>query len=198
MASITSFLRKHNLIYTTCKLATEKTALNRWVKEAGEGNQNAYKELYMRYANPMFNVCIRMLGNRQEAEDVIQDSFTKAFQNLHQLKEASMFGGWLRRIIINACIQRTSKRIDFRQLSAVYDITEEDDTDLCEAEDFRALHDAMKSLPDGCRQIFILYVTEDYSHKQIGSMLNISESTSKSQYARAKKLLREQLIKGNG
>jgi RNA polymerase sigma-70 factor (ECF subfamily) len=139
-----------------------------------------------------------MIGDRQEAEDIIQESFLKAFEGLHRLKDTERFGGWLRQIIINTCIDRIKKKIDFSQLSAGFDLIDEDNSDRFSEVDFTALHYAIKRLPDGCRQIFLLYVSEDYSHKQIASLLKISESTSKSQYARAKKLLKEQLSKGNG
>lgn len=138
-----------------------------------------------------------MTGDKQEAADIIQESFINAFQNLHQLKDKKMFGAWLRKIVVNACLRQLKNKFDPDKLPEEYEAREED-ADWISEYDHSAIHQAIKKLPEGCRQVFLLYVTEDYQHKKIASLLGISESTSKSQYARAKKLLKEQLIKNNG
>lgn len=168
------------------------------IQQAIEGKQYAFKELYDLFSNPMFNICIRMTGSRDEAEDIVQDSFIKAFQKLSELKDKRRFGAWLRKIVVNNCLKHASNKIDFKTLSDENHAPAEPTTDWIEDFSHAALHNAIKALPDGCRQIFLLYVVENYSHKDIGSMLSISESTSKSQYARAKKLLKQKLVSCNG
>ena len=174
------------------------TSLIALVSNAIEGEETAFKELYNLFSSTMFNICIRMTGNRQEAEDIVQESFIKAFESLRQLKDGRMFGGWLRKIVINNCIRHIKRRTDLRQLSAAGDIADDNDAEWLKQTANAALHNSIKNLPEGCRQIFLLYASEDYTHKEIGVLLSISESTSKSQYLRAKKLLKEQLTGDNG
>ena len=144
----------------------------------------------------MFNICIRMMGNRADAEDVLQESFIIAFKNLQQLKDAQQFAGWLKRIVINECIKQSKKAIN----TIAWDETANDKPDEEEEHwwqgiEMADIHHHIKSLPNGCRQIFTLYALEDYSHKDIAAQMNISESTSKSQYHRAKQLLKQSLTK---
>ncbi|MEJ7671750.1 MAG: sigma-70 family RNA polymerase sigma factor [Chitinophagaceae bacterium] len=158
--------------------------LNSLVNKAIEGHQYAFKALYNQFSNAMFNICIRMTADRQESEDITQEAFFLAFQKLNQLKEKKAFAGWLRRIVITICLQRIKSKINFEQFSSDHEV-EDEGIEWVEF-DIDKLYGAIKYLPEGCRQIFLLYVTEDYSHKEIAKSLNISESTSKSQYARAK------------
>jgi RNA polymerase sigma-70 factor (ECF subfamily) len=177
-------------------LGTGDTSLVALVDNAIKGDEAAYKELYNMFANTMFNICIRMTGNRQEAEDILQDSLITAFEKLSQLKDKRMFGGWLRKIVVTNCIRYTKTKTGLEKLAVHNDEIDEDDDGFTQI-NAAALHDAIKNLPEGCRQIFLLYTSEDYTHKQIGVLLNISESTSKSQYLRAKKLLKEKLVAEN-
>ena len=173
-------------------------ALTALVKKAVDDDQTALKLLYTHYVDAMFNISIRMTGNREDAEDIVQESFIKAFKNLKQLREGKMFGGWLRQIVINNCLQLSKKKIAFSDLPLVYEMADEEDEDWFEFLSFEKIHQSIKGLPEGCRQIFLLHAGEDYSHREIARLLNISESTSKSQYLRAKKILRQQLIITNG
>jgi len=178
--------------FENIKLKATDIQLNSLVNKAIEGHQYAFKALYNQFSNAMFNICIRMTADRQESEDITQEAFFLAFQKLNQLKEKKAFAGWLRRIVITICLQRIKSKINFEQFSSDHEV-EDEGIEWVEF-DIDKLYGAIKYLPEGCRQIFLLYVTEDYSHKEIAKSLNISESTSKSQYARAKKLLRNQLI----
>ena len=138
-----------------------------------------------------------MTGNRSDAEDILQDAFIIAFKNLHQLKEAVQFGGWLKRIVVNECIRFSRKHIywveweDARNNQLVVE-----EAEWWKMVNFDIIHREIKGLPDGCRQVFNLFVVEDYSHKEIAEMVGISEGTSKSQYSRAKSLLRDKLAAG--
>ncbi|MBC7650218.1 MAG: sigma-70 family RNA polymerase sigma factor [Deinococcales bacterium] len=144
----------------------------------------------------MFNICFRMTGNRSDAEDVLQDAFIGAFKNLHQLKEDVQFGGWLRRIVINECIRYSKKSFYWNEWEEVHhEHRTEDGEEWWHQIDMAMVHHQIKTLPDGCRQVFNLYVVEDFSHRQIAENLGISEGTSKSQYFRAKQLLKERITK---
>ena len=166
------------------------------IAKAIKGNVGAMEQLYYQFNKAMYNVCVRMTGNRADAEDILQESFMIAFNKLHQLKDATLFGGWLKRIVINECIRYSKKNF-------YWDDWNEDWNDTMKAEDnewwstveMKQIHEAIKRLPDGCRQVFNLFVLEDFSHKEIADTLGISEGTSKSQYFRAKNLLKEKLTK---
>lgn len=142
----------------------------------------------------MYNICLRMAGNRADAEDLLQEAFMLAFKNLHQLKVAEQFGGWLKRIVVNECIRFSKKNFYWQEWDdSQHEVLVQEETEWWKTFDFGLIHQAIKGLPDGCRQIFGLFALEDYSHKEIATQLGISESTSKSQYFRAKQLLRERL-----
>ncbi|HEX8331260.1 MAG TPA: RNA polymerase sigma factor [Segetibacter sp.] len=176
-------------------MAIDNQTATALVHRAIDGDQYAMKELYAYYSNDMFNIAMRMTANREDAEDVIQESFIKAFKSLSQLNDAGIFGGWLRKIVINTCLRHVKKRVVYNVLPESLEEAEEENTEWLSESSFSAIHDGIKKLPEGCRQIFLLYAMEDYKHKEIGSLLNISESTSKSQYLRAKKLLQQHLKK---
>jgi RNA polymerase sigma factor (sigma-70 family) len=154
-----------------------------------KGEHNAFKELYLLYNKAMFNICVRLLNNKVEAEDVLQESFIKAFKNIEQYKGEGSFGAWLKRIVINKCLDVLKKRnlrfVDVEE----HDIVEEETEDNAVEYDVEAIRAAMKELSDGYRIILTLYLFEDHTHRMIAEKLNISEGTSKSQYARARKKL---------
>ena len=137
-----------------------------------------------------------MTGNLTDAEDLLQDAFLIAFRSLGQLKDPLQFGGWLKRIVVNECIRFGKKNIHWdewdddknRQIA-------EEDIEWWKTVSFGVIHQEIKELPEGCRQVFNLYVVEDYSHKEIAQMLDIEESTSRSQCTRAKTMLETILIK---
>lgn len=166
------------------------------VRKACLGDQTSQAWLYRQYSKAMFNICIRMTGNQNDAEDLLQESFMMAFRNLKQLKEPAQFGGWLKRIVINECIRFCKKNTRWTTWDEQWnEPLSNEEPEWWQTVDIKMVHQEIKSLPDGCRQVFNLYVLEDYSHKDIAIHLGISESTSKSQYHRAKQLLKERIIK---
>lgn len=168
------------------------------VRKAIDGDESSYKALYGKYANAMYNICLRYLNSKEDAEDVVQESFITAFKKLKELKDPSTFGGWLRRIVINNCHQHGRKvKLSFEEFDSSHEIVD-DNIDWINEVPVTDVHFAIKNLPDGCRKVFLLYTSENYTHKDIGELLNIAESTSKSQYLRAKKLLQQQLKKRHG
>lgn len=135
-----------------------------------------------------------MTGNRNDAEDLLQDAFILAFRNLGQLKDPLQFGGWLKRIVVNECIRFGKKSIRWNEWEdEKNDMIAEEATEWWKTVSFEIIHREIRALPDGCRQVFNLFVVEDYSHKDIAEQLDISESTSKSQYHRARQLLKERI-----
>jgi RNA polymerase sigma-70 factor (ECF subfamily) len=133
-----------------------------------------------------------MLNDRAEAEDVLQESFLSAFKKLDQYDFKASFGSWLKRIVINRCIDTLRKRSTFLVPLGEIDLPEEpeqEDTELLY--DVVSLKEGISQLPDGYRTILTLYLFEDFSHKMIAEKLGISEGTSKSQYSRAKSRLVE-------
>jgi RNA polymerase sigma-70 factor (ECF subfamily) len=168
------------------------------VRRAIDGDESSYKALYSKYAKAMYNICLRLLNNNEDAEDVLQESFIIAFKKLRELKDPSTFGGWLRRIVINNCHQQGRKvKLSFEELDESEEILD-DDINWINDLPMSEVHFAIKNLPDGCRKVFLLYTSENYTHKDIADLLQIAESTSKSQYLRAKKLLQQQLKKRHG
>ncbi len=143
----------------------------------------------------MYNICLRMIGNKQDAEDVLQDAFCQAYKNIGKLRSADSFGAWLKRIVINHCIRFLQRRVLFTDLDvSTYD-QPDDPENWTESVTMQEINCEIMKLPDGCRIVFNLFLLENYSHRQIAEMLDISESTSKSQYHRAKQLLKKQLTK---
>lgn len=141
----------------------------------------------------MFNVSMRITNDYAEAEDVLQEAFISAFKNLHTYKAEASFGSWLKKIVVNASINAIRKRraalVPLEQGAAEHipDETADDETDW----QVDKVRRAMQRLPDGYRVVLSLYLLEGYDHAEISEILAISESTSKSQYSRARKKLIE-------
>jgi RNA polymerase sigma factor (sigma-70 family) len=164
------------------------------VRNAVSGDANSQEQLYRQFGKAMYNVCLRMTGSSADAEDLLQESFIHAFQNLHQLRNELQFGGWLKRIVVNACIKHCKKNMYLANWDDVIEkADEQDDSGWWQHISLEKIHRTIQQLPNGCREVFNLFVMEDYSHQDIAETLKISVSTSKSQYHRARMLLREQL-----
>lgn len=170
----------------------------RLLGKAKGGDRKAMSALYDRYAKAMYNIAVRILGNEYMADDVLQEAFLSAFSNFGQLKEDGQFGGWLKRIVINCAIMAGRKKMRVVEIDDARSDCPEETTD---EEEWWAgigmdeIHRSVKTLPDGCREVFTLYAIEDYSHREIATLLGISEGTSKSQYFRARQLMKLRLTK---
>ena len=158
-----------------------------------KGDTLGYKELYVRYSKAMYNTCLRMLNNVAEAEDVLQESFIEAFKNLERFEHRTSFGGWLKQICINRSINQLKKRkIDWVDMekTAVYDHADEKEIDEMEiALQVESVKNDIVKLPDGYRTVLNLYLLEGYDHEEIAEILHIAESTTRTQYMRAKQKL---------
>jgi len=163
---------------------------NRLIKQCLLGNAKAQKQIYTRYAGAMYNVAARIVGDRIEAEDVVQDVFIKVFQQLKQFKGQSTLGAWIKRITVNTALNNLRKH----KLLVYSDEMEDQAEEIIESRTTRfsvnEIHHAIKKLPEGSRLVVSLHLIEGYQHQEVASILGISVSTSKSQYHRGKKLLR--------
>jgi RNA polymerase sigma factor (sigma-70 family) len=159
-----------------------------------KGDRQAQYTLYKRYCDAMYNVCHRMLGNEAEAEDVLQESFIEVFRKLDSFRGESSLGAWIKRIVINHCLNVFKKRrIRFEEMSDSADNipTEEIEDQEDVVYEVQKVKQAIMKLPDGYRQVLTLYLIEGYDHAEIAGILGIQETGSKSQYSRAKAKLRD-------
>lgn len=158
----------------------------------------ACKQLYLQYADAMYNVCLRILQHQAEAEDALQEAFIKVFNNIQQYRNESSIGSWIKQIVTNTCLNVLKKRkITFDELKD--DVSESESVSENESEngnDYSVddIKKVIEELPQGYRVVFNLYMFEDYSHRQIADMLEISESTAKTQLFKAKRKLKELLL----
>lgn len=162
------------------------------IEECRKGSSKAQFSLYDQYSKAMYNLAFRILNNREDAEDILQEAFVECFRNIKSFRFESTFGAWLKKIVVNKCINHIKKRkvdLDYCETLPVTIYEEEEDAKYETEKIFRGI----EKLPDGYRIILTLYLLEGYDHTEISQILGISESTSKSQYSRAKEKLRNLL-----
>ncbi len=169
------------------------------VEACKAGNRKAYNELYNSYAKAMYNICYRMMNNAEDARDMLQEGFVDAFRRLDLFRFESTFGAWLKKIVINKCINALEKRkITWADEEIPDDFTSASDDENINEEELELsverVKKAMNRLPEGARVIFSLYLLEGYDHTEISEILHISESTSKTQFMRARQLVKEILL----
>ena len=166
-----------------------------------KGKQQAQEELYDRFSAAMLATCMRYTGNREEAEDLLQEGFIKIFKNIYEFKarnEGSL-AAWIKRIMVNTSISylRKKKQQLFIENIDSYQIYENEEDPIEENEnsqpDSEQLMKLISELPDGYRLVFNLYVLENYGHKEIAQILGITEGTSKSQLSKARIYLQKKL-----
>ena len=164
------------------------------IEKSKRGNYRAQSELYQLYAKAMYNICLRMMNSREEAEDMLQESFSEAFHKLDTFRYESTFGAWIKRIVVNKCINELKRRkaqLEFFEDMSPFDSKEEEPSAYEPALSVENVRNAMEHLPQGSRVIFSLYLLEGYDHEEISQILNISESNSKTQFMRAKNRIKE-------
>ena len=154
----------------------------------------ACKQLYLQYADALYNVCVRILQHPAEAEDALQEAFIKIFNNIQQYRNESSIGSWMKQIVTNTCLNilRKKKLV----LDELVDDISENENERENEHDYSIedIKKAIEELPQGYRVVFNLFMFEEYTHKQIAEMLEISESTAKSQLFKAKRKLKEILL----
>ena len=158
------------------------------------GKPRAQKELFEQYASAMLSVCIRYVNDRETAQDLLQEGFIKLYTKIDTYSGNGSFAGWVRRIFVTTALEYLRQKDALKQSVNIeeYDnlITDHDIgvLDKLSADD---LLDCISKLPDGYRTVFNLYAIEGYSHSEIADQLEISESTSRSQFMRARNILQQ-------
>lgn len=157
------------------------------------GDEKAFEQLYTLYAKAMYNVAYRVTGREEEAEDVLQDAFISAFKNIHAYRGDSPFGAWLKRIVINKGINvLRNRKQDIVPVDEKTELIPEEEPFVYKEElSVEKVRKALMQLPDGYRNVLSLYLLEGYDHQEIAEILQINESTSKSQLNRAKAKLKD-------
>ncbi|MBK7476799.1 MAG: RNA polymerase sigma factor [Haliscomenobacter sp.] len=165
------------------------------VEACQQGSRQAQFELYKLYSKAMFNLCVRMVKDELDAEDVLQNAFVDVFTKIGTFKFESSIGAWVKRIVVNNCINfLKKKRMQFESFEERHTLVAEAEADENHAGlSVEAIKKALFQLPDGYRVVFSLYLLEGYDHQEIGDILGITEATSKSQYSRAKRKIKELL-----
>jgi len=156
--------------------------------------KSAQKYLYDLYSPKMYFVCLRYARHDLEAQDMLQDGFIKVFDNIQKFKKNGSFEGWIRRIMVNTSLNHCRKRSFKQEQIGIEDyqdkvVSSKAVSNMSEQE----LLKLIQGLPDGYRMVFNLYVIEGYSHKEIGELLEITESTSRSQLAKSRKWMQKVL-----
>ncbi|WP_318641207.1 RNA polymerase sigma factor [Flavobacterium ardleyense] len=170
--------------------------LNTLIDLAIAKDRKAQQEIYGRFAPKMLSVCRLYIKDLQHAEDVMLTGFMKVFSNIKNFEDKGSFEGWMRRIMVNECLDRirTNKKIHFIDDELeIQDGVGEIDCNL----GIEEIQTAIDNLPEGYKMIFNLYAIEGYKHKEIAEMLGINEGTSKSQLSNARKMLQVQINKLN-
>ncbi len=162
-----------------------------------QNDPSAQRELYNRYSPRMLSVCYRFAQSREDAEDMLQEGFIKVFTQIHTFQNKGSFEGWVRRIIVHTCINFLKKYKKFNEnidlaYAGYIPVKEETVPSIMQA---KQVVECIRLLPVGYKTVLNLYAIEGYNHKEISEMLEIEESTSRSQYTRARAMLENILIK---
>ena len=175
------------------KVITLHKSEKKLIENAIANSRKAQKELYELHAPKMLSVCRYYVKDLQEAEDVLLSAFFKAFQKLKSFHNDGNFEGWLRRIMVNECMSYHRKKKFHIVSDEIEDLSECSENNIVENYDVAELQLLIDDLPKGYKMVFVLYAIEGYKHQEIAELLQISESTSKSQLFKARKMLQRKL-----
>lgn len=167
------------------------------IKDCQKNDRQAQSNLFQLLAPKLMGVCVRYMNNKEDAQDVLQDGFVKIFHNIHQFKFEGSFEGWARRIMVNMALEQLRKKhaLKFSEDIDNHFYLETYDEDAISYLNKKDLLHIIQNIPSGYRTVFNLFAIEGYSHKEISEQLNISEGTSKSQFARARKYIQQEINK---
>ncbi|MFM2376384.1 MAG: hypothetical protein RLZZ165_1481 [Bacteroidota bacterium] len=164
------------------------------VRGCVKGQQEHQEALYHRFHRKMFGVCLRYAPDRETAEDILQDGFVKVFRNIGSYAGKGSLEGWIRRVMVNTALESLRKQSAMYPVVDIGEVANSDGGwDLISQINEQDILRLVQALPVGYRTVFNLYAIEGYSHKEISEQLNISEGTSKSQLARARQTLQENI-----
>ncbi len=160
-----------------------------------ESNAKAQKVFFERYAPKMFGVCLRYASCKEEAEDMLQDGFVRVFNNLSSYRNEGSLEGWVRRIIVHVAIRhKQNQKLQFKEHTYLENTTEvAASPEILSQLNQHEMLGLVQTLPEGYRMIFNLHAIEGYSHSEIAQLLNIQESTSRSQLTKARKWLLQKI-----
>jgi len=168
------------------------------IEQCKQNNRKAQLQLYNQYCDGMYIVAKRFLKDTQDAEDAVQEAFIKAFTKLHQFKAEVTFGAWLKRIVVNKCIDylksEKQRLVDLEEVHLkVVDTAHDDKWLVDDAITLQQVKQAIDDLPDKYQYVLMLYLIEGYDHQEISEILNITEVASRTQLSRGKVKLQELL-----
>lgn len=167
------------------------------IKRCQKNSAKAQKILYQNFSPWLLGVCIQYCKDRTEAEDNLQEGFIKIFKNIHKFRFEGSFEGWMRRIMVNTIIESFRKKNPLYLVDSIeqYQIEYEDTSPEPPAYSTKELLELIESLPPKYKLVFNLYALEGLTHQEIAASLGISVGTSKSNLSRARKILKQKLIK---
>lgn len=167
------------------------------VEQSIKGNRNAQKRIFDSLSGKMMALCLRYMGDRESAEDVLQNGFVTLFTKLDTYSGEGSFEGWARRIFVNTALMTLRKKDALRQSEEVEAARDLVDGEPSPIQNIGAgeILELVSKLPPGFRTVFNMYVVEGYSHKEIAESLGISENTSRSQLQRARTMLQKEILK---
>lgn len=173
-----------------------------WIAAAKRGERVAQKWLYEKYSGKMLYVCLRYLKNRDDAEDTMHDAFVKVFTNIHKFRGDAAVETWITRIMANTSISAIRKLVKqgIKKDPEKMHLAADDTTELVDAPESLSAQKVLSmilDLPLGYRTVLSMYTLDGYTHKEIAKELGISEGTSKSQLAKARRMLKKRIEEGN-
>ena len=162
-----------------------------------EGNQRAQRKLFDGFSPKFFAVCLRYMKNNDEAEDVLQDAMIKVFSKLSEYSKKGSFEGWMRRIVVNTCLDqiRKNQKLKFDAPLEQEEYKLSTNAYIFEKLSADELIKEIQEMPPGYKVVFNMFAIEGFSHQEIAEHLGVAESTSKSQYLRARAYLKERILK---
>jgi len=190
-------LKSNNVLHLGIKIFIPEMTEQAIIAGCLHNEAIAQRELYNRYSPKMLSVCYRFAQSRADAEDMLQEGFIKVFTQIHTFQNKGAFEGWIRKIIVHTCINFLKKYKKFNDSvdlahATNLQIKEETVPSIMQG---KQIIESIRLLPVGYRTVLNLYAIEGFSHREIGEMLDIEESTSRSQYTRAKAMLESVLVR---
>ena len=168
------------------------------IERCQKNDRKAQELLYRRYSNVLFSICLRYSGNYENAQDVFQEGFILIFKKITQYSFSGSFEGWIKRVMVNLNLEKhRQKEIWLTEIEENMPLIDEEDNDPNDFQNvnYQDLIKYVQNLPTQYRQVFNLYVFEEYTHNEIAESLKISPGTSKSNLSRAREILRKELMK---
>ncbi|ETN96037.1 RNA polymerase sigma-70 factor, ECF subfamily [Zhouia amylolytica] len=165
------------------------------VEKCKKNDRKAQMQLYKQYCDAMFCVSMRYLKNVDDAQDVTQEAFIRAFQKIDQFKAEVTFGAWLKKIVVNKCIDFLKRKHQYYLAldENILNVVDENDWKVDDQVSIEEVKSAIENLPEKYKYVVMLYLIEGYDHAEISEILDITQTASRTQLLRGKNQLRELL-----